>query len=644
KTSCVLLQDSCVLLQISSRFASKLVAFCFKTHCILLHDPCVLSQDSCVFSHGGTAFCLLLKTLSAISSKDNEDPSWNTSFKNKRTKKTTSALEDFSLLYLYLLGTLYSDMMTLGPSFDYYRTSKCIVEGSTDEALFPIGGNIISSTLMIFECSFLFNGLFITLIMRIGSSFPSVIGSAFTLLLSGFLAPYKRWCHGHNLGRVHRVVPISPFFMLLSRAFSWSPILRFLSSVTIHESDWSAFRSYFLCLQPRVYFLHESIVAFRKLRGYEVYQIFYFESMYEAYYSLVFIEPVISGVSSVYLVIKPQTLLPSYLLMELIARVAGWSDELHTRGLCKHSWLPMVTRGVVICGLPSTSLSSSPVVTLADIMSVGDEASEARLRAVRWGTPSVLHYRGHPPVFYFDDYIRYLLLRHVMMASYLASLASTSFSMIGTAVTHSLKAAKCTTRLSLAFGAIKVEGFSIYLFISLKALSASLIHMTYFYSRHPFSVLKNGRDFSMIYDRNLLRAPPPLPATTSTAIATAAATPRTTTADYTTAGTTTTSTAAVTPPRSHHRPIVHATAATTAATAAAFPAAAAAVDGSMAATAALGPIKLLNSCLYFPCMGLFAVAPPLWWRSDDGTPPQPHLVVSGCDGATPCGTLGCLAT
>nr|GEU74472.1 hypothetical protein [Tanacetum cinerariifolium] len=31
------------------------------------------------------------------------------------------------------------------------------------------------------------------------------------------------------------------------------------------------------------------------------------------------------------------------------------------------------------------------------------------------------------------------------------------------------------------------------------------------------------------------------------------------------------------------------------------------------------------------------MAPPLWWRSDDGTPPQSHLVASGCDGATPCG-------
>nr|GEV69235.1 hypothetical protein [Tanacetum cinerariifolium] len=36
------------------------------------------------------------------------------------------------------------------------------------------------------------------------------------------------------------------------------------------------------------------------------------------------------------------------------------------------------------------------------------------------------------------------------------------------------------------------------------------------------------------------------------------------------------------------------------------------------------------------CMikGLPAAKPPSWWRSDDGTPPQPHLVASSCDAAT----------
>nr|GEZ40894.1 ketol-acid reductoisomerase, chloroplastic [Tanacetum cinerariifolium] len=81
RTSCVLSQNKlrfasklvafcfkarCVLLQSSLRSASRHVAFFFKTSCVLLQDPCVLSQDCCVLSHGGTAFCLLLKTLSAI--------------------------------------------------------------------------------------------------------------------------------------------------------------------------------------------------------------------------------------------------------------------------------------------------------------------------------------------------------------------------------------------------------------------------------------------------------------------------------------------------------------------------------------------------------------------------------------------------
>nr|GEY46774.1 hypothetical protein [Tanacetum cinerariifolium] len=288
-------------------------------------------------------------------------------------------------------------MMTLGPSFDYYRTSECIVEGiipnnamavlsksmfwgELDRTIWKLPTNvgvmaIILVEFTVFRC-ISNSGQYFRRLNECFSHF--LIGEDFSRALYEILQDsWVRLLIG--------VVPISPFFMLLSRAFSWSPLLRFFSRVTIYESDWSAFRSYFLCLQPRVYFLHESIVSFRKLRGYEVYQIFYFESVYEACYSLVFIEPVISGVSSVYLVIKPQTLSPSYLLMELIARVGGWSDELHAHGLCEHSWLPMVTgffssflflvrfRGVVICGLPLTSLSSSPVVTLADIMSVDDE-------------------------------------------------------------------------------------------------------------------------------------------------------------------------------------------------------------------------------------------------------------------------------
>nr|GEX29933.1 hypothetical protein [Tanacetum cinerariifolium] len=43
-------------------------------------------------------------------SKDNEDPCWSTSFKTKRTQKTSSALKalwkTLFVLYLYLIGTL----------------------------------------------------------------------------------------------------------------------------------------------------------------------------------------------------------------------------------------------------------------------------------------------------------------------------------------------------------------------------------------------------------------------------------------------------------------------------------------------------------------------------------------------------------
>ncbi|GKC39422.1 hypothetical protein Tco_1051806, partial [Tanacetum coccineum] len=42
--------------------------------------------------------------------KDTEDPSWSTSFKNRRAQKTSSALEapwkTLFVLYLYLIGTL----------------------------------------------------------------------------------------------------------------------------------------------------------------------------------------------------------------------------------------------------------------------------------------------------------------------------------------------------------------------------------------------------------------------------------------------------------------------------------------------------------------------------------------------------------
>nr|GEY38288.1 hypothetical protein [Tanacetum cinerariifolium] len=48
-------------------------------------------------------------------------------------------------------------------------------------------------------------------------------------------------------------------------------------------------------------------------------------------------------------------------------------------------------------------------------------------------------------------------------------------------------------------------------------------------------------------------------------------------------------------------------------------------------------LENFRSLAYFSMHGLSAAKPPSWWRSDDGTPPQPHLVMSSCDGATPWG-------
>ncbi|GJW97387.1 hypothetical protein Tco_0179195 [Tanacetum coccineum] len=54
----------------------------------------------------------------SCTSKDNEDPSWSTSFKTRRTSKTSSALEalwkTLFMLYLYKIGTLKHPLYTEG--------------------------------------------------------------------------------------------------------------------------------------------------------------------------------------------------------------------------------------------------------------------------------------------------------------------------------------------------------------------------------------------------------------------------------------------------------------------------------------------------------------------------------------------------
>ncbi|GJR25802.1 hypothetical protein Tco_1102034 [Tanacetum coccineum] len=64
----------------------------------------------------------------SCTSKDNEDPSWSTSFKTRRTQKTSSALEvlwkTLFLLYLYLIGTLC--IMPSSRDVDHHDTTHYI--------------------------------------------------------------------------------------------------------------------------------------------------------------------------------------------------------------------------------------------------------------------------------------------------------------------------------------------------------------------------------------------------------------------------------------------------------------------------------------------------------------------------------------
>nr|GEX55225.1 hypothetical protein [Tanacetum cinerariifolium] len=55
-------------------------------------------------------------------------------------------------------------------------------------------------------------------------------------------------------------------------------------------------------------------------------------------------------------------------------------------------------------------------------------------------------------------------------------------------------------------GATRVGSIPMYLFISSKDLFTSLFHVKYFLSRQPFNVLKKGKYFSALLDRNPLRA------------------------------------------------------------------------------------------------------------------------------------------
>ncbi|GKA52059.1 hypothetical protein Tco_0745255 [Tanacetum coccineum] len=243
--------------------------------------------------------------------------------------------------------------------------------------------------------------MFTTPTMRIGSSFPSVIGFAFTLLASvGVMAVilvefivldvsldldnilgglvnmfptsfvvmislglFVRFLHDSWGRLLIRVVPVPPFSIFLSGAFPWSPLLGFFSCVTIHESDW-------------------------KLYGHKFYERLYFDSMYEAYYSLVFIVPGDLGRFIFVLGYKGSdtfTVFSSYAVDCLalgfrehlgIPLETGFSSAflfLVSERLTAEVMFEIGFMGVVSCGLPSASLSSPLMDTFADIMSVGDE-------------------------------------------------------------------------------------------------------------------------------------------------------------------------------------------------------------------------------------------------------------------------------
>ncbi|GJT81684.1 hypothetical protein Tco_1056026 [Tanacetum coccineum] len=72
----------------------------------------------------------------SCTSKDTEDPSWSTSFKTRRTEKTSSTLEalwkTLFVLYLYLIGTFRR--------FAKGHGGLLIYEGGLPEGGLPEGG------------------------------------------------------------------------------------------------------------------------------------------------------------------------------------------------------------------------------------------------------------------------------------------------------------------------------------------------------------------------------------------------------------------------------------------------------------------------------------------------------------------------
>ncbi|GJS21938.1 hypothetical protein Tco_0450570 [Tanacetum coccineum] len=82
----------------------------------------------------------------SCTSKDTEDPSWSTSFKTRRTQKTSSALEalwkTLFVLYLYLIGTLAQHKMEYERRVNERQLQTTEEKTDTSNALDALDANI----------------------------------------------------------------------------------------------------------------------------------------------------------------------------------------------------------------------------------------------------------------------------------------------------------------------------------------------------------------------------------------------------------------------------------------------------------------------------------------------------------------------
>nr|GEW88301.1 hypothetical protein [Tanacetum cinerariifolium] len=153
------------------------------------------------------------------------------------------------------------------------------------------------------------------------------------------------------------------------------------------------------------------------------------------------------------------------------------------------------------------SLSTHPLCFLPSLFSnlLAISLFVTSVNLLAWGWAYASQPRGEEGSFV-EDFMDDSIVRG-FYSNFLANFLSAGrMPLTRTELMHSFEAARYTIRPSSDFGATRVGSFYMYFFISSKALSASLVHVKSFFSKHPFSVLKNGKDFSALLDRNLLRA------------------------------------------------------------------------------------------------------------------------------------------